>query len=151
MRVQGPIRRRRVPGAVKPTTLPLYGAHELPDAGARVALVEGETSRDALARLGLPAVATVCGASAVMSDESLSVLRGYRVVLWPDNDAPGIEHMRRHGLALLRLGVEVFGSVSWTRYAAGDAADLVLEHRDHLEVAFLAAVELLEDAIWGTV
>ena len=56
--------------------------------------------------------------------------------------------MRRRELALLRLGVEVAGSVSWTRYAAGDAADLVLENRDHLEVAFLAAVELLEDALW---
>ncbi|MCA1500856.1 DUF927 domain-containing protein [Bradyrhizobium sp. NBAIM14] len=71
---------------------PLYGLRELaerPDAG--VLMVEGEKTADA-ARVLFPDATVVTwpgGASAVRKVD-WSPLQGRRVVIWPDNDQPGI-------------------------------------------------------------
>lgn len=80
--------------------LPLYGAHELDDEAAMVVVTEGEQARDALAEAlkeapGVAVVGTVTGASVTPGPEALEDLRGMEVVLWPDTDQPGIEHMDR--------------------------------------------------------
>lgn len=82
--------------------LPLYGLPELLEApkGARVYVCEGETDAQALTDLGVLAVGTVTGASAIPCGESLAPLREYEVVLWPDNDDIGRSHMDRIAVSL---------------------------------------------------
>jgi hypothetical protein len=94
-------------GGRKVEDLPLYGVHELASApkGAMVTLVEGEKARDALARRGVVAVGTVTGASHTPSDTTLRTLARYRVILWPDADNPGRDHMRRIADRLKALGI----------------------------------------------
>jgi AAA domain len=84
-------------GEIKARTLPLYGSEHVKDLppGAPVVLAEGEKARDALAAAHLPALATVTGASGTPEPESLEVLRGRRVILWPDADDEGFRHMQR--------------------------------------------------------
>lgn len=86
--------KRGTPCVIDPRKLPLYGVHDLTPTGP-VVVTEGEKSADALRSRGIPAVGTVCGASSVPCDESLAVLAGRDVVLWPDNDDPGRTHMAR--------------------------------------------------------
>ena len=77
--------------------------------GLPLVVTEGEPDADAAAALygdGVQVVGTVCGAG-VQPDrdvwESLGV-SGRRVLLWPDNDVAGAEHMQRIGAAVLELG-----------------------------------------------
>ena len=75
-------------------TMPLYGSERLaayPD--APVILCEGEKAAQALIAAGYLAVGTVTGASGTPSREAPGVLRGREVLLWPDNDVPGVSHM----------------------------------------------------------
>src|SRR5215212_7616789 len=72
-----------------------------------VVLVEGEKARDALASIYPQTLGTVTGAESTPSPESLEVLRGRRVVLWPDNDGPGWAHMECIGTALQGIAAEV--------------------------------------------
>lgn len=76
------------------------------DPGAPVVLCEGEKSADAAALL-LPDHVATCwpnGASAVKKTD-FSPLKGCHVVLWPDNDKPGIECMEALAGDLHALGV----------------------------------------------
>jgi len=77
--------------------LPLYGServrHWNPD--ELVIVVEGEKAAVALLEAGFHALGTVTGAGATPGPEALSVLRGFEVVLWADNDDPGRTHMER--------------------------------------------------------
>jgi hypothetical protein len=87
-------------------TLPLYGIHCLDkDNPSRVILVEGEKAADAVVGHGLFAVGSVCGATTTPSDEVLSDLQGREVILWPDADLPGREHMQRISARLTVLGI----------------------------------------------
>ncbi len=108
--------------------LPLYGVDKLDDEATLVVMTEGEKARDALADAldgaRVNVLGTVCGASVTPSREVLEVLRGQEVVLWPDADEPGREHMRRvaeqlHEVAVL---VRVF---DWpeAKEKGDDAAD----------------------------
>ncbi|MDP9476667.1 MAG: AAA family ATPase [Actinomycetota bacterium] len=85
-------------------SLPLYGIHELHPEAMLAVVTEGEKARDALeealreagiTREQVGVVGTVTGASGTPSEEVLEDLRGHEVVLWPDTDPPGIEHMNR--------------------------------------------------------
>jgi hypothetical protein len=89
------------------SALPLYGTERLASlpAGTIVILAEGEPAADALRAAGLDAVASVTGAAATPSRASLNVLRSYDVVLWPDDDRPGRDHMTRIATQLQDLGV----------------------------------------------
>jgi hypothetical protein len=104
---------------------PLFGVEELaglPD-GAPVILAEGEKARDAFAARGISAVGTVCGAASTPSPKSLVLLERFDVVLNPDNDKAGREHMHRNGERLHGLGARP----RWLELpglpAKGDAAD----------------------------
>jgi putative DNA primase/helicase len=104
---------------VEPRRLPLYGAHDLPETGV-VVVCEGEKAADAVRAAGIAAVGTVTGASGVPAAESLAVLAGRDVVLWPDNDDPGRTHMARLAQAL----PSVPRLVTWDDAPpGGDAAD----------------------------
>ncbi|MBX6754519.1 MAG: hypothetical protein IRY86_09825 [Thermorudis peleae] len=105
--------------------LPLYGMHRLGDTAA-VIVCEGEKAADALVRLGLPAVGTVCGASVTPSDAVLRPLIGRTVYLWPDNDDAGRAHMARIAARLAALGCADLRWLEWPDAPPrGDAADFV--------------------------
>jgi hypothetical protein len=103
--------------------LPLYRIERLDDAGA-VVVTEGEPAADALTRRGIAAVGTVTGASATPGEASLRPLLGRPVVLWPDHDAPGVEHMRRIADSLRALGHNDVRTLRWPEARdTDDAAD----------------------------
>lgn len=105
--------------------LPLYGIEQL-GAESIVVIVEGEKSRDALAAIGIPAVATVTGASSTPGRTALAEMTGRSVVVWADADDIGLEHMRRTVAGLEKVGV---ASVAWVDWPGapphGDAADFL--------------------------
>jgi hypothetical protein len=112
-------------GEIKARTLPLYGSEHVKDLppGAPVVLAEGEKARDALAAAHLPALATVTGASGTPEPESLEVLRGRSVILWPDADDEGLRHMQRIAQRLQGIASEV-RIFEWREAPPkGDAAD----------------------------
>ena len=105
--------------------LPLYGAEIVARAPVNVPVVvaEGEKAADALRRAGIMGVGTVTGSSGTPSAESLEILRGRTVILWPDNDKSGFEHMGRVAEGLADVAAELL----WYEWAEapekGDAAD----------------------------
>lgn len=73
---------------------------------AEVYLVEGEKHVHALEELGLVAT-TNAGGAGKWTDEHSRHLAGRRVVILPDNDAPGIDHARKAKESLEAAGAEV--------------------------------------------
>ncbi|MEJ7654176.1 MAG: toprim domain-containing protein, partial [Chloroflexia bacterium] len=106
-------------GGVSTSALPVYGAERL-NGATEVVVAEGEPAADALLEKDIAAVATVTGASGTPSDDSLQLLLGRTVYLWPDADTAGIEHMDRLGERLRALGCEDVRVVRGV-----DAADVV--------------------------
>jgi hypothetical protein len=134
-------------------TLPLYGTQELRNKplGSQVVVTEGEPAADFLTAHDVLALATVTGADTIPVDEVLAVLRPFRVVLWPDADAPGERHMARIAQRLHSMGVAV-QIVRWPEAPeGGDAADFfdgtaigqTLEIRDY-DSANFRTIELTE-------
>lgn len=112
-------------GEMKGESLPLYGAPAIArlPLGTPVVLCEGEKATDALTQHNIPAAGTLTGASGTPSIKSLEVLRGHKVVLWPDADTQGVKHMQRIGKQILAMGIEV-GWFEWKDAPEkGDAAD----------------------------
>lgn len=74
---------------------PLYGLHKLTTrSGARVLIVEGEKAADAAQELlGEYVVVTWPGGSQSWHAANWEPMRGRTVLLWPDNDIPGLECM----------------------------------------------------------
>jgi len=112
-------------GEIKASTLPLYGSEHCKDSspGMPTILVEGEKARDALAAAHLPALGTVTGAGGAPRLESLEVLRGRKVILWPDADQEGLRHMRRIAERLQGIASEVRIFEWQDAPPKGDAAD----------------------------
>lgn len=112
-------------GGLKTDSLPLWGAEAVScvPRGTPIVVVEGEKAAFALTYRSVPAVGTVTGAKGTPSKESLSVLAGRPVVLWPDADEEGLKHMRRIGKLLTSLECEV----KWYEWPdapeKGDAAE----------------------------
>jgi hypothetical protein len=112
---------------VKVTDLPLYGADTVAqvEAGASVAVTEGEKPKEALSARRILAVGTVTGAATIPCDAVLRQLLAYDVILWPDNDDIGRAHMTRIGRRLLAMGISA--PPRWVEWPdappAGDAAD----------------------------
>ena len=135
-----------LPKGVGVADLLLYGHERLPKPegdSLTAVLVEGEKPTDALLENGIPAVGTVTGAATIPGDKALSVLLPYRVVLWPDADAPGAKHMQLIGDALKRLGHEDVAIFSWPNApAGGDAYDFFQQ-----EAAIDEYLTLLDDAV----
>ena len=92
-------------------TLPLYGSQHVAkwDTSRPVVIVEGERDTIALATAGHRALGTVTGAPACHNPEAFAILRGHRVLLWPDHDLPGVEHM----LKVARIVEPIAASVHW--------------------------------------
>jgi AAA domain len=94
----------------KLSELPLYGAEQAStwNTDDLIVLAEGEKARDALdATDFFYALGTVTGAGMTPGAEALEVLRGRRVVLWPDTDEQGRDHMERIAERLLPIATEV--------------------------------------------
>lgn len=90
-----------------PTGRPLYRGHRLSqNPSDLVYLVEGELCADCLESVGILAVTWPNGAQSV-GKVDWSALAGRDVVLWPDNDAPGLEAMQSIRGTLERLGAVV--------------------------------------------
>jgi hypothetical protein len=120
------------PKGTKPASLPLYGSEDVAsfDRSKPVVVTEGERKRNRLKAAGFQSVALAGGSSVEPSDASLSVLRGFSVVLWPDNDAPGRKVMDSVARSLVGMGV-VVNVVAWEDAPEkGDAADYLDAHSD---------------------
>lgn len=90
---------------------PLYGLELLADRpDAQILLVEGEKAADAARELipGMVALTWPGGANAAKYAD-WSVLAGRKIVLWPDNDAPGRQAMERVAALLKDVAAEVKG------------------------------------------
>jgi P4 family phage/plasmid primase-like protien len=118
------------PKGVQPRELPLFQIEKTVDSadGETIILCEGETPAASLWKRRVLAVGTVCGAdrkgTKLHCDESLRPLTRFDVVLWPDNDEAGRNHMRTHGAALVRLGCKSVRCLCWPEAPPkGDAAD----------------------------
>ncbi len=112
---------------VKVAELPLYGSERIGQWGPAlpIVLTEGEKAADALLGVDIPALATVTGAAGTPGPDSLTVLQDREVILWPDNDEPGVEHMRRVAEVLAKIAKRV-RLVHWEDAPAkADAADCV--------------------------
>lgn len=75
-------------------------------AGRRVFVVEGEKDADRLAGLGVVATCNVGGAGKWLDDYTAH-LRGAHVVVIPDNDPPGRDHMREVVASVLPVAASV--------------------------------------------
>jgi len=126
-------------GDLPVTALPLYGSESAAawSEDASVVLTEGEKACDRLLAFDVRAFGTVCGAAATPSDESLGVLLKFaEVILWPDHDNAGDDHMQRIGVRLLALGLPA-SALRWL-----DAARI-----EGLEAQGADAADLDDDAI----
>jgi hypothetical protein len=105
--------------------LPLYGSERVChwNTDEPVVVVEGEKAAQALLEAGFNALGTVTGAAAAPGSKALTVLGGFDVVLWADNDDTGRSHMER----LAKQADGIANTVArFTWHAApekGDAAD----------------------------
>jgi len=92
---------------LSPADAPLFGSERLAGLapGSRVVVTEGAKAANALLEQGIPAVATISGASALPGRNALRPLVGFDVVLWEDHDlnGGGEAHMRALGEALASL------------------------------------------------
>jgi putative DNA primase/helicase len=95
-------------GGLKTVDLPLFGSENLKnyDRQRWIDLHEGEAKTWEARSLGAQALGTSTGASAIPSRQVLASLRGFKVRLWPDNDEPGRQHMKRIDQELSALGIE---------------------------------------------
>jgi len=128
-------------GGVKAADLPLYGADRLRRVplDAAVVVTEGPKDCEAVWRARLPAVGTVTGAASTPSAASLEALRDRIIVLWPDNDGAGYEHMQRLAEALAGIAHEI----RWLQIPGlppkGGAADVPVEDIARLVTTYACA------------
>lgn len=140
VRVDSPGKNKKitwVPKGAKTKELALYRATVLSEnLGDFVVVCEGETATDALAtiekELGIVVVGSVTGAGTTPGEAALSALLGRVVILWPDNDPPGVKHMSSIASQLHTLGNQEVRMVSWPDAPedGGDAADAVALEAD---------------------
>ncbi len=122
------LREPEFPGGKKP----LYHLHEIvrADSVLPVFFVEGEGKVDALAKLGM--LATTSGSASNDDKVDLDPLRGKHVIMWPDNDTPGREHMQRVAAKLRALGctIQMIEIYALGLPAQGDVIDYLAAHRN---------------------
>ena len=93
-------RRRKM---APPEPRPLYNQPGMAAAGA-VILVEGEKSAQALIDHGVCATTAMHGANAPIDKTDWTPLAGKAVLIWPDNDAPGMQYAQAAAQAALQAG-----------------------------------------------
>jgi len=117
-----------------PQLRPLYRLPEIALAQT-VVLVEGEKCAQVLADLGIDATTAMQGAEAPIDRTDWSPLTGKTVIIWPDNDAPGLSYARRVSERLAAIGCTVLGvNIPADVPEKWDAADCVAEGRDPREI-----------------
>lgn len=120
-------------GGISTSALPLYGCEvlaALPD-GTEIVVSEGEKAVEALRSKGIIAVGSVTGSAATPGNEAIDPLVRMRVVLWPDNDDAGHQHMNSIASRLSSLGCLDIRTVAWLDAPhKGDAADAVAKGVD---------------------
>ena len=115
-----------------PKPWPLYNRGRLAEAEA-VVVVEGEKCVHALHDVGIVATTSPCGAGKA-EYANWRPLSGKNVILWPDKDDQGIQHMRQ--VVQLLTHLEPRPRMLWLDPAGldlpehGDAADYVAKHGD---------------------
>lgn len=130
---------RTVDGVTKwiggaPDLRPLYRLPEISLASA-VVLVEGEGKADALAKIGIEATSAMQGARAPIEKTDWSPLAGKTVVIWPDNDEPGLEYSKAASAKLTQLGCRVkVVAPPADKPAKWDAGDCVAEGGDAVAI-----------------
>lgn len=114
-------------GEIKPENLPLYGLPELL-AGERPSIVyfpEGERARDALAGLGVVAVACGGGSGQSRFGDAFAPLKGVTVVQLADNDAKGRTYMARAAPAMHAAGARTVSVELSGLPPGGDAVEWI--------------------------
>lgn len=86
-----------------PEPRPLYNQPGIAGASA-VILVEGEKSAQALIDAGIHATTAMHGANAPIDKTDWSPLAGKAVLIWPDNDPPGMHYAQAAAQAALQAG-----------------------------------------------
>jgi 5S rRNA maturation endonuclease (ribonuclease M5) len=112
----------------------LYGVERLSRVPLDVPVVicEGPKDTEACWRAGFVAVGTLTGAGGVPSTSALKLMGDRIVVLWPDADPAGRDHMERVAEALIGIAREIrLVDVSGLPAKAG-AADVPLAEIPHL-------------------
>jgi len=114
----------------KAEDLPLYGMSWVYENGhgpRPIIITEGEKAADALYQAGYLGLGTATGASNCPNPEQLMFLINLPndgIYLWPDNDAPGYQHMERVAGTLAYLGITPMIIPPWPGAPKGaDAAD----------------------------
>ena len=107
-----------------------------------VVIVEGETSADALAGLGITATTSGSADSAHAAD--WASLKGRSVLLWPDNDAAGRKYAEQVTAILHAQGctVEVIDVAALNLPDKGDAVDWIAAHPNAAAADVLALPRL---------
>lgn len=125
--------------------LPLYGSERLADRepgdDTPVIVCEGEKATDAILAAGLPALGTVTGANSAPGGAALEVVRGRRVVLWPDNDDPGRRHMQKISAALANVASSVRIFAPEGAPVGGDAVEWIAAQNGDARKALLMAID----------
>ena len=75
-----------------------------------VIIVEGEKCADALSMAGF-LVTTSMGGSSAAAQSDWSALRGRKVIIWPDNDVPGVKYAHAVAELCLKAGADYVGIV----------------------------------------
>lgn len=122
----------RWPKGTDPAVVPLYGTEDIPtyDHAEPLVVVEGERVRDRMNEAGYQVVALAGGSSVQPAVSVLSVLSGFDVILWPDNDDPGRKVMDYVARVLTPMASNV-RVVRWDAPRKGDdAADYLDAHTD---------------------
>jgi hypothetical protein len=124
-------------------TKPLYRLHKVTQAPRteHIWIVEGETCAEILERYG--AIATTAGGSQSDEKADFEPLRGRPVILWPDNDQAGQDHMQRVANKLRAIGcrVTILDVSVLDLPEKGDAVDFFSDHPETTPEALLAVVQ----------
>ena len=112
---------------------------------AVIVVCEGEKCADALAKLGIPA--TTSGSADSAEAANWTPLHGRRVLIWPDNDAPGQRYAETVAATLRALGctVAVIDGGALGLEPKGDAVDWLAAHPNP-SAADILALPILEPA-----
>lgn len=112
--------------AIPKNLIPLYRIDEANiDETTTVVVVEGTPATDRLRELGFEAVGTMTGAFMSPSERAMApLLDAKNVILWPDNDSVGAQHMQKVARRLSGMGVKDIRIARWRGGPRkGDAAD----------------------------
>lgn len=86
-----------------PSPRPLYNLPQV-IRSPEIVLVEGEKCADALIAAGICATTAMNGSNAPVEQTDWSALSGRKVVIWPDNDAPGATYAEAARTAIMLAG-----------------------------------------------